>query len=171
MMTQDRTSFRIVLHRICRQLDPSGIIDNRKRPCSAGFELHRAVPQRERRIGLCNDRRVVSCDDHGRAPIRQETYRFHHRIGGLTIQLCGRLVGNDQQGIAYHRSGECHTLLLAPGELGGAVVGPVPHPEQLQELRCVRAGGTSQPCGNVEMLLDGQMGHQVLGRPLKDVPD
>jgi hypothetical protein len=44
--------------------------------------------------------------------------------GGL-VQIAGGFVGQQQPGIVDERAGKSHTLLLATGELTGAMVGAI----------------------------------------------
>ena len=45
--------------------------------------------------------------------------------GGRLVQIAGGFVGQQQPGIVDERAGKSHTLLLATGELTGAMVGAI----------------------------------------------
>ena len=46
-------------------------------------------------------------------------------VAGLGVELAGRLVGQDEERLLDQGPGDRHALLLAAGELVGAVVEPV----------------------------------------------
>ena len=62
-------------------------------------------------------------------------------VAGLGVELAGRLVGQDEHRLLDQGPGDGHALLLAAGELVGAVVEPVPQADLLEQLGGPLAAG------------------------------
>ena len=55
-------------------------------------------------------------------------------VAGLGVELAGRLVGQDQERVLHQGPGDGHALLLAAGELVGAVVEAVAQADLREQL-------------------------------------
>ena len=76
-------------------------------------------------VGAGRDRAVVGHQqDRDAAVPVQSPQELHHLLTGLTVQVAGWLVGQDQLGLVDQRAGYGHPLLFAAGELAGQVMGP-----------------------------------------------
>ena len=64
-------------------------------------------------------------DDDGRPPGVRGVEEVHHLEGPLGVEVAGGLVGEEEGGIAHQRPRHGHPLLLAAGEGGRELVGPV----------------------------------------------
>ena len=47
---------------------------------------------------------------------------FHDGFGGVRVEVAGRLVSEDNLGVANDGASDCYTLLLATGKLVGKIV-------------------------------------------------
>ena len=86
-----------------------------------------------------------------------------HLVRGRGVEGAGRLVGQDDRGVGDQRPGDRDALLLAAGELRGQPPAPVAEPDLLEQraypLPVDAVSG--QPDGQPDVLLGGEVGHQV----------
>src|SRR5262245_37922864 len=99
-------------------------------------DLHdAAVVQRDRTAAYAPDQlAVVGGDEHGRAPrvdLAEQVHDLERQIG---IEVAGRLVGEDDDGIVHERARDRDALLLAARELERKRVHPVLQPHPLEHL-------------------------------------
>src|SRR5262245_53786520 len=99
-------------------------------------DLHdAAVVQRDRTAADAPDQlAVVGGDEHGRAPrvdLAEQVHDLERQIG---IEVAGRLVGEDDDGIVHERARDRDALLLAARELERKRVHPVLQPHPLEHL-------------------------------------
>ena len=94
-----------------------------------------------------------------------------HLAAGAQVQRAGRLVGEHDLGLADQRPGDRHPLLLAAGELRGAVAGAVAEADRGQRLARPRRAEppAREPRRQRDVLRGGQRAEQVEG--LKDEPE
>jgi patatin-related protein len=116
--------------------------------------------------------RVGDLDD-GRPLVVELLEQAHDLLGLGRVQVAGRLVGEQQLGIADHRAGDADQLLLAAGELGGEEVLLADDVEAVERVGHQRlaVGPLDVPVGKrqVEVLGHGQAVEQVVG--LEDEAD
>ena len=96
-------------------------------------------------VGLGRDAVVVGDEDDGGPPRIELSQELEHLGAGLGVQGPGRLVGHQNRRAGGDGPGDGHPLLLAAGELGGAVfrLGEDLHLLQRLSARARRwAGGT-----------------------------
>jgi hypothetical protein len=92
-------------------------------------------------------------------------HQGEQHLRGLGVQLTHRLVPEDQRGLTDQGAGDRHQLLLATGELGGTVRGPVGEPHLVEEL--LRTAPPRPPIGagvaerQQDVLHGGEGGQQV----------
>ncbi|MDF3052464.1 MAG: hypothetical protein K0S19_569 [Geminicoccaceae bacterium] len=93
--------------------------------------------------------------------------QLHDRLAIGRIEVSGRLVGQQNGGIAGHRSGHGHPLLLAARELGGKVLHPVGHPDpfqgRLHSALPVFSGKPPIRERQLDVLVNGEIADQVEG--------
>ena len=65
---------------------------------------------------------------------------LQHVVGGVAVQVAGRLVGEQQGGLGDQRPGHRDALLLAAGELVGLVLGAVGEADRVQRRQGPRGG-------------------------------
>ena len=110
-----------------------------------------ARPARER----ARDLRVVRDDDERRARRVELAQQLDDRRAGLRVQRAGRLVGEDDRGLADERAGDRRALALAAGELGRVVVEAVAEADAVERLARAlaalraRHAGVEQAAGDV----------------------
>ena len=73
-------------------------------------------------VGKGGDFRVVRDQNNGVAFGVQPADDFHHHLAAAGIECAGGLVGQDDFTAVHQRAGNRHALLLAAGELVGAVI-------------------------------------------------
>jgi hypothetical protein len=73
--------------------------------------------------------------DHERAPLPRKTNQnLGHGSSPRVIQVCTRLVEEEQRRIAQERAGESDSLTLPPRQSAGAGSGKMPNRESLEEV-------------------------------------
>jgi hypothetical protein len=79
---------------------------------------------------------IVGDDEHGHAQLGVSRLQAAEHIAGRgTVQLAGRLVGQQQERGVGQRGGDRGALLLAAGHLVGPPVGAVRDAQRAQQLR------------------------------------
>jgi hypothetical protein len=88
-----------------------------------------------------------------------------HRVAVLRVEVSGRLIGQEHQGISHQRARHGDTLLLSSGELAGKMPGAVSHADLLQGLvhllRALRRLGAPVGEGQLDVLEDGEVPDEV----------
>jgi hypothetical protein len=131
-----------------------------------------AVSQPDRRFRDGGDLRIVG-DQHerGAAGAVNLQQQLDHLAARRTIEVAGRLVGQQDRGIVGERPGDCDPLLLAARQLRRVVMRAIRQPH-FGEQRA-RAGRRIGAVGNLDrhqhVLERGQRRQQVKG--LEDEPD
>ena len=73
-------------------------------------------------VGKGGDFRIMRYQNNGMSFGMQPADDFHHHLAAAGIERAGGLVGQDDFAAVHQRAGNGHALLLAAGELVGAVV-------------------------------------------------
>ena len=89
-----------------------------------------------------------------------------HLLGGLAVEVAGRLVADQQRRVGDDRAGDRDALLLAAGQLAGLVRGAIGQAHQLQRDRGILAPLRGRQAGQQQRQLDvalrRQHRHQVV---------
>ena len=102
---------------------------------------------------------VVGGDQGGAAFAADQAQELgQHRVGGMLVEIAGRLVGEHQRRPVGERPGDGDALLLAAGKLGRPVVEPRAEPELAEQLLGAGAGGVGVGA------VDDVRQHDVLAR-------
>src|SRR3954454_6375890 len=116
-----------------------------------------AVGEHEQAVGVGGGRRVVRDHDDGLAELVDgAAQEVEHLTGGLRVEVAGRLVGEDDGGLARERAGHRDALLLAARELGRPVGEAVAQADGVDEL--------VEPLRVRPLAGDRQRQHDVLAR-------
>ena len=90
---------------------------------------------------------------------------LHHRLAVLRVEVAGRLVGEQDRGLARNRASHRHPLLLAPGELAREMPGAMGHLYLREGLvhPLPPLGRPHAPVGQgqLDVLVDGEVAYQV----------
>ncbi len=100
-----------------------------------------AVAHRDHPVGGGGDPGVVGDDDQGLPGRVQALEEAQQLQGGRTVEVAGRLVGQDHQRVAYQRAGDRGPLPLAAGQRGGQELRPVAEPDLFEQFRGAPPGG------------------------------
>ncbi len=115
-------------------------------PSRRRSSTHLPVAEAHDALGLGGDVGLVG-DQHDGAPFEVEVREDReHVLGGVRVEVAGRLVGEDQRGVGDDRAGDGDALLLAAGELGGEVV-QRGWPCRRRPARARRGGGARRGAG------------------------
>src|SRR3954470_20062237 len=94
-----------------------------------------AVAQDDDAIGDRSRMRVVRDHDHGLPEVVDRVaQQVEHLVGGLRVEVAGRLVGEHDGRPVDQRAGHRHALLLAAGELGGSMGQAVAEADGVDQL-------------------------------------
>ena len=93
-----------------------------------------AVEHVDDAAGEVGMRRRVGDHDDGRAFLVELAEHPHHLLAVGGVEVAGRLVGEDQLGLADQRAGDGDALLLATRQLGRAVLGAVGDADLVEHL-------------------------------------
>ena len=132
-----------------------------------------AVLQLEPFVGHRHHRGVMRRQQERHAFTGERTYPVQHSFARRVIELGGGFVSDDDAGACRDRLGECGSLLLSPGELGGQMVDPIADVQEIEQpvrVEVVRPAGTAAS-RETQMLSDREMRQEVVRRPLIDVAD
>ena len=125
-----------------------------------------AVAELQDAVGDRRERLVVG-DEHDRRPCFPVdlAQHFEHELAGAEVEVAGRLVAEDQLRRLGKRASHGDALLLAAGELGGEVAGPLGESDLGEELGGVEIRAVAVALGELEgeadVLLGGQGGDEV----------
>ena len=119
-------------------------------------------------VGQLADARVVRGEDEGRAALGEEAHDREGRLGRFLVELGGGLVGHDEGRSSGDGERERGALLLAAGELPRQMAEAVAEADRAQELLAV-GRSLRAPAGELEVLREGQVGHEVVRGALEDV--
>ena len=97
-----------------------------------------AVAQPDHPLGLLGDVGLVRDQHDGAAFFVQAREDPQDVLGGVRVEVAGRLVGEDQRGVGHDRPRDRDPLLLAAGQLGGLVVQAVGHPHRARARASAR---------------------------------
>jgi hypothetical protein len=119
-------------------------------------------------VGAGDHRRVVRGDQHRDSlGVRQRPHQLHDLLCVDGVELAGRLVGDQQPGPVGQRPRDRHPLLLAAGQLVGALVRMLPEPDhpQQQHRPLVPLGGVGagEPHRDGDVLSGGEDRYQGVG--------
>lgn len=133
-----------------------------------------AVAQFDDAVGEGEELGVVGGDEGGDTlAVHDRAQELHHGTPGVGVELARRLVGDDQGRTVGQGAGDGHTLLLAAGQLTGALGGvPVQADKGEQEadaLLALGAVGLAQPQRDADVLGGGEDRQQAEG--LEDETD
>ena len=79
---------------------------------------------------------VVGGDQRGHARrVDEMQQRIEHVLGGVRVEVAGRLVGKDEARGVGQRAGDGGALLLAAGQLRGTVIDAIGEAEGAEQLR------------------------------------
>ena len=123
-------------------------------------------------VGHPRDAGIVRRDHEGHAVLGQAADDRQEIFRRAAVELRRRLVGDDDRRPGRQHLRDSSPLLLASGELLGQMVTAVRDPEGLEEL--LGAGPVRPlrtPRGQPQMLVDGQVGNEVVRGPLEDETD
>ncbi len=88
-----------------------------------------------------------------------------HGLGGMAVEVAGRLVGPHDRRLGHQRPGDRDPLLLATRKLGRPVRGPVAEPDPFEHGEGAVTGGAGPHAGHQQRELDvlggGEHGDQV----------
>src|SRR5690349_21520331 len=93
-----------------------------------------AVEEVDGAAGVAGESRVVGDHADGRAVLVQLGEQLHDRLAVARVEVTGRLVGEQNGGLADHRAGDGDALLLTAGELRRVVLHAVRHADPLESL-------------------------------------
>ena len=78
---------------------------------------------------------VVGCHQRSAALAADEVEELtEHRVGGVLVEVAGRLVGEHQRRLVGERAGDRNALLLTAGELGRTMVQTLSQSERAKQL-------------------------------------
>jgi len=108
------------------------------------------------------DRHVVGDDQRGGAELLVHLrQRFQHQHAGFGIERTGRFVAQQHLRPLGNGAGDCHSLLLAAGELGGKMIHALLQADDAERL--LRAHGIARDFGDQRhVLARGQARHQIV---------
>ena len=133
---------------------------------------HPPVGEQHDPVGVCRRHGVVG-DHHHRVPVLVDelAQQREHLASGVGVQRSGRLVGEHDLGPGDERPGDRDPLLLAAGQLRGAVAQALVQPDPGGDLTHRRAPRptTVQAQRQGDVLRDGERWQQVEG--LEDEAD
>lgn len=82
---------------------------------------------------------AMADNDHGLTQLAIDlSQQLQHLATGFGVQVTGRLVAQQQRGVAGQGSGDSHTLLLSARQLGGKEAGPVLQAHDAQRFLSVQ---------------------------------
>jgi hypothetical protein len=132
-----------------------------------------AVADLDDAVGGFGQFRRVGDDDDGMAVLVHLPQRRHHFLAALAVERAGRLVGQNDLAAVHQRAGDRHALLLAAGELTGAMMRSVPHAQTVeQRYRALAPEACSLPGidgRHLDIAGSGQIRQQLI--PLKNKPE
>src|ERR1700733_3089586 len=133
-----------------------------------------AVAHRAEALRAPGDGAVVGDHDHRQAVVLPELLKQgDDLVAGVLVEVAGRLVGEQHLGLLDQRAGDRDALLLAAGQLGREVPGPVGEPDRGERLGRARlARRVADPeryQRRLDVLLRRQRRYQV--ERLEDEPD
>jgi hypothetical protein len=97
---------------------------------------HHPILRGDDPLGMGSDVDIVGHRDHRNSPLLvQPLENGHDLLAGFAVQVPGGLI-REQQGRVFHQGpGNAHPLLLAAGELGGAMPYPIAKPYSFQSFQ------------------------------------
>src|SRR5687767_4584178 len=96
--------------------------------------LYESIPHVHAAVRDPSELLIVSNDDEGLPGTAQVQKQLVDALSGLGIELAGGLVTQQDGGVADQGAGDRHPLLLAPGQLVGAVVQALTESDLAQEV-------------------------------------
>ena len=110
---------------------------------------------------------IVSGNQGGAALAANQAKEFSEdRVGGMLIEISGRLVGKHERRFVRKGAGNRNPLLLAAGQLGGSMVKALGKTERAEQLLCAYSRGLRLGAEDElwqHHILDGiELGQQVM---------
>ena len=91
-----------------------------------------AVAQADHPLGLLRDVGLVGDQDHSPSFFVQAREYSQHVLGGVRVQVAGRLIGEDQRGVGHDRPCDRDPLLLPARQLRRLMMQAVTHTDRVQ---------------------------------------
>jgi hypothetical protein len=124
-------------------------------------------------VSAGGDAVVMSDEDDGFAALVQPVNEVQDFSAGFRIEVSGRFVGEDHEGIVHERAGDGDALLLATGQLVGAVVEAIAQADEGGQFEAAVVALLEVAAlveeGDLDIFEDAELGDEVIG--LKDEPD
>ncbi|MNH20575.1 hypothetical protein D3C79_803520 [compost metagenome] len=118
-----------------------------------------AVTNLDDALGPGSDFAIVSDQDHHMTLAGQFIEQGHDFGAALAVEGTGGFVGKDDMAAVHQRTGNRHPLLLATGELVGAIAGAAGEPQAIEQR-----AGAGMACGSRGTGINGRHLDVFLGR-------